>query len=212
VLDVEAMTADISEHAPAGRITIACQDDESNPFPAWIASLDAGGIVRVMVPRELPEGTRIQVHSGPEYSAPATVLYSVGSNDRHWATIQMHREDRRRQPRIVVDTDARMILQHAGASSAVNARVTDVSKSGLGLMTDQIVASDTPLKIILDGAIIFAEARHCQEVCGSAPSYKVGVEIQTVILSGEAEPDWQHTPKELWGSLAEAVRAFQGQS
>jgi hypothetical protein len=206
------MTPDISAHAPAGRITIACQDDEPNAFPAWIASLDAGGIVRVQVPRELREGTRIQVQAGPEYSAAATVLYSVGSNDQHWATIQIHREDRRRQPRIPVDTEARMIIQHPGAPSAANARVTDVSKSGLGLTTDQVVASHTLLKIILDGAIIFAEARHCHEVGGSIPSYRVGVEIQTVILSGEAEPDWQHTPKELWGSLAVAVRTFQGQS
>src|SRR5260370_29324448 len=102
------MTADISAHASAGCLTIVCLHDEHNPFPAQITSLDGGGIVRVNVPRELAEGMRLEVRAGPEYSASATVLYSVGSNGEYWATIQIDQEDRRREPRIAVNPKARL--------------------------------------------------------------------------------------------------------
>jgi hypothetical protein len=204
------MTPDASEPAPFGRISITCLDGEQNSFPALITSLGGGGILRVRVPRSLPEGTRVQVHAGLENSGTATVLYSVGANDQYWATIQIHRDDRRREPRIAVNTIARIVVFHSSLTIAADARVTDVSKSGLGLITDQPIPRDAMLKIVLDGAILFGEIRYCSEVGGSIRSYRIGVQIQTVILNGEADPDWQHTPAELWGSLALAVRTFQG--
>src|SRR5260370_42626145 len=103
------MTADSSGLASEELITIGCLDDEPDTFPAWITSLDGGGIVRVRVPRELPEGMRIEVRASPEYSGTATVPYSVGSNGQHWATIQIHQENRRREPRIAVNTKARLV-------------------------------------------------------------------------------------------------------
>ena len=203
------MTADFSAHASAGSITIACLHGD-DAIPASITSLDAGGIVRVSLECELAEGMRIQVHAGPEYSAAATVLYSVGSERQHFATIQIDQDERRREPRIAVDTKARVVVFH-DLKTAIDARVTDVSKSGLALMTDQPIPCDALVKVVLDGAIVFAQTRHCRQIDETIPSYKVGVEIQAVILDGEAEPDWRHTPKELWGSLAVAVRTFQGQ-
>jgi len=200
------MTAEMSGHASLGYITIECMDDQHDAFPAFITSLNGGGIVRVKVPRELTEGSRIQVHAGPEYSGTATVLYSVGSNGEHWATIQIHREDRRREPRIVVNTKARLVVFHCNLQMAADARIIDVSKSGLCLTTAQPIPFGTLLKIVVDGAIIFAEARYCRQVRGAIGSYKLGVQIQTVILHGKTEPDWRHTPAELWGSLALAVR------
>src|SRR5260370_8925548 len=104
------MTPDVSEPAAFGRITITCLDGEQNSFPALITSLGGGGILRVRVPRSLPEGTRGQVHAGLENSGTATGLYSCGANDQYWATIQIHPGDRRREPRIAVNTKARPVL------------------------------------------------------------------------------------------------------
>ena len=67
------MTADSSGLASEERITIVCLDDERDTFPAWITSLDGGGIVRVRVPRELPEGMRIEVRASPEYSGVSSL-------------------------------------------------------------------------------------------------------------------------------------------
>ena len=156
------------------------------------------------------QGPRRLFSAGPEYSATATVLYSVGASDEHWATIQIDQEDRRREPRIAVNTKARLEIFNSNVKTAADAWVTDISESGLCITTDQPIPCDTLLKIVVDGAIIFAETRHCRQVAGVIGSYKIGVQIQTVILHGEAEPDWQHTPAELWGSLALAVRSFQG--
>jgi hypothetical protein len=43
---------------------------------------------------------------------------------------------------------------YANLRIAGDACVTDVSKSGLGLITDQPIPSDVLLKVTLDGAII----------------------------------------------------------
>lgn len=206
------MTPSVSDYAAAGHITITCEDVELNSFPAVITSLSEGGIVRVRVPCTLPEGARVEIHAGLDHPGVGTVLYSIGANDQHWATIQIHRDDRRREPRIPVDTSARIVVFHSGMTLTADARITDVSKSGLGLVTDLAVPCNVLLKVILAGAIVFAEIRYCREAGGTVKSYKIGALIQTVILSGEADPDWMHTPEELWGSLALAVRKFEGNS
>ncbi len=209
---VRPMTPDLSLPLPLGRVTITRLDDEPNSFPALIASIGGGGIVRVQMPYELPEGTRLQVCNGPQDLGTATVLYSVGSNDQHWTTIQIHRDDRRRDPRIPVNTSARLVIFHSSLTIVADARVTDVSKSGLGLVTDRPVPLHAMLKVVLDGAILFAETRYCRQTDDATGSYQVGAQVQTVILNGEADPDWMHTPKELWGALALAVRKFEGSS
>jgi hypothetical protein len=180
---------------------------EEAAFPACITSLSGGGIIRVRVPQKLSEGRRIRVQAGPTYSATATVLYSVGSNNDYWATIKIDQDDRR-DVRIAVKGEARVVL--CDSSQTVVADVTDVSKSGLGFVTDCNIPRHVSVKIVLQGAVIFAETRYCQEVDGEGGGYKVGVEIKTAILDGEADPDWMHTPEELWGDLALAVRQFQG--
>ncbi len=203
------MSADISVNAPLDQITISCLEEDDS-FPALIIGLSGGGVVRVRVPRELPEGTRIQLQAGAEQLGTATVLYSVGSNGHHWATIQIHREDRRRDPRIAVNTEARLIVFHSTLKITVQALVADVSKSGLSLITEQPIPREVLLKVVLKGAIVFGETRYCRSA-GAVKSYRIGVQIKTVILNGEAEADWQHTPSQLWGSQALAVHTFQAQ-
>ena len=190
------------------RITVESPGLEPAVCTALMVSLDAGGIVRLKVPSKLTEGTRVRLHASSAQECAATVLYSVGSNNEYWATIQVHQEGRRREPRIPVNTEATIRVLNSDMAVPAAARVTDVSDSGLGLVSNECVPPNAYLKISLPTAVVFAEARHCR-AADSNGLYHLGVEIQAVILNGEPEPDWMHTPKELWGELLLAGRQFQ---
>jgi hypothetical protein len=203
------MTERMAEEVGANDVTLSLGDANPGDVEARVISLDSDGIVRVKVPRKLSEGKRVQVRTGPECSTAATVLYSVGEDTEHWATIKVDPENRR-ESRIPVNASGRLILPHSNPAIAMDALITDVSKSGLGLQTDDFIPVPKPVKIVLDCGIVFGETRHCRRVSESTHKHQVGIEIQTVILRGEADPDWEHTPRVLWGSLARAASLFYG--
>jgi hypothetical protein len=203
------MSERMAEEVDANDVTLSFGDGNLEDVEARVISLDSDGIVRVKVPRELSEGKRLQVRTGPTCSTAATVLYSVGEDTEHWATIKVHPENRR-DSRIPVNASGRLIVTHSNPAIATDALITDVSKSGLGLQIDHVIPVPELVKIVLDCGIVFGETRHCRQVCESTGKHQVGIEIETVILRGEADPDWEHTPRVLWGSLARAASLFYG--
>ena len=205
------MTPRIAEEVCANDVTLSLGDGNQGDVEAQVISLDSDGIVRLMLPRKLSEGHRVQVRTGPASSNAATVLYSVGEDTEYWATIKVHPESRR-DSRIPVNASGRLIFPHSNPAIAVDALVTDVSKSGLGLQIDHSIPVPKLVKVVLDCGVVFGETRHCNRVGESTEKHQVGIEIETVILRGEADPDWEHTPRVLWGELARAACSFYGDS
>jgi hypothetical protein len=66
------------------------------------------------------------------------------------------------------------------------------------------------LKVVLEGAIAFGEVRHCSPIAGHPESFKVGLEIETVILRNEDPSNWLVPARTLWTALSVGFQSLTG--
>jgi hypothetical protein len=202
------MLQEYEAYASLDPIQITSLDDRPTTLDAFVNGFDAGGNLKVAVPEGLTDGLRVRIDAGRKYSASGLVLSTAAEGDKHYATIRIDHDERRRDQRISVNTKARIVAIHPPMLVDADARVTDVSWSGIGIFTDASIPPGTLLKVIMDGAIAFAEVRHCTRL-NATGHYKVGLEIETVIFRNASEPGWVFTPRALWGALSLAVRKIR---
>jgi hypothetical protein len=199
---------DYEAYASLDAIQITSLDDQPTTLTAFVNGFDSGGNLKVAVPAGLTDGLRVRIDAGHKYSASGMVLYTAAEGDKHYATIRIDHDERRRDQRLAVNTRARIVSIQPAMLVDAYARVTDVSRSGIGIFTDASIPPGTLLKIVMDGSIIFAEVRHCSRL-NATGHYKVGAEIETVIFRNASEPGWVFTPRALWGALSLAVRKLR---
>lgn len=131
-----------------------------------------------------------------------------GNLDAHIVAVQ--EIDRRRHERIPIAAPAQVISLHSYTSVNCNAQLTDVSISGIGLAVGVEIPRDVLVKIVLDTAIIFGEVRHCSAVADEPGSFKVGIEIETVVFRGGDQNDWSLALRVLWAKVSLGVRSIIG--
>ena len=188
----------------------------ADALPAAISGTDRNSVLRLEVRRPLPEGAVVRISAGRNYSTTGQVLYSLPYRGLHYATIGIQQDEKRRESRIKVSETARVTSLHAHESVDCRAHVADVSKSGIGLVTEVRISRGVLLKVVMNSAIVFGEVRHCTARKSERGRYLVGLEIQTVIFRNEEQPAWRVVPKVLWArltlgleTLAKAVRWYR---
>jgi hypothetical protein len=208
--NVTCMMPEYEAYTSLDPIQITSLDDRPTTLTAFVNGFDEGGHLKVAVSDAgLTDGLRVRVDAGAQYSASGMVLYASAEGDKYYATIRIdHPDERRRNQRMSVNTKARIVAIQPPMLVDADARVTDVSRSGIGIFTDASLPPGAILKVIMDGAIAFGEVRHCSRL-NATGHYKVGVEIETVIFRNASEPGWVFTPRALWGALSLAVRKFR---
>jgi hypothetical protein len=118
-------------------IQITSLDDRPATLTAFVNGFDVGGHLKVAVSGAgLADGLRVRIDAGAKYSAAGLVLYTSAEGDKHYATIQIDPNDRRRNQRLLVNTKARIVAIQPPMLVDAHARVTDVSRSGIGIFTD----------------------------------------------------------------------------
>src|SRR5581483_7917631 len=124
--------------------------DHATVLSATIIGTDKSGIVRLTLPRQIPDGTNVRLESGRKYATTGHVLYSVQRGDSHIVTIQTDPDERRQDVRIAATEDAQVVsMEPKRAPVNCTACVVDVSKSGIGLVTNVYIPRDILLKITL---------------------------------------------------------------
>ena len=188
----------------------------ADSLPAAISGTDRNSVLRLEVRRPLPEGAVVRISAGRNYSATGRVLYSLPYRGLHYATIGVQQDEKRRESRIKVSETARVTSLHAHESVDCRAQVANVSKSGIGLVTEVRISRGVLLKVVMNSAIVFGEVRHCTTSKSVRGEYHVGLEIQTIIFRNENQPLWLVVSKVLWarltlrlGMLATAVRKYR---
>jgi hypothetical protein len=183
-------------------LTVTPLGEHPDALDAAMSGTD-DGILRIALRRPLEEGSIVRIAAGQKYSTTGRVLYSLPYDGLHYATISVPENGGRKEARIKVDEAAHVVSLEPHAPIDCHAWVADVSKSGIGLITSVYMTRDLLLKIVLGSAIVFGEVRHCSAMATDQGSFKVGVEIQTVIFRDEKEPsNWLITPKVLWATLS----------
>lgn len=191
-------------------VTLTLLDaEEGSRIAGFINGADRNGILRLSLPCALPEGAAVRLDAGPRYSAAGRVLYSLLLAGVHYVTIQTETAEQRREPRIKLAEDARLVsMDPQRALLNCGARVVDVSKSGIGLLTPVEVAREILLKITLREAIVFGTVRHCSLLKESG-SFKVGVEIEAVIFRHDnADSNRPSSLRVLWEAVSTVGQSF----
>src|SRR5437016_1195424 len=134
-------------------IQITFLDDRNTSLTAYVNGFDAGGNLKVAVTAALTDGLRVRIDAGPKYTTAGLVLSTAAEGDKHYATIRIDHDERRRDQRISVNTKARIVAIHPPMLVDADALVTDVSRSGIGIFTDASIPPGTLLKIVMDGAL-----------------------------------------------------------
>lgn len=196
------------KYASLDPIRITSLDGLETAVPGVVNGLGSGGTLRVSVPSHLTAGMPVRIDAGLQFSASGKVLFSSTQGDKHYATIGIDPDERRRDPRITVNGKAHIVSVDPPMLIDANARVTDVSRSGIGIFTDASIPQGTVLKIVTEGSLIWGQVRHCTRLSATG-HYKAGIEIETVIFRGEASPGGSFSPQALWGALAVALRRFR---
>lgn len=182
------------------QVTVTPLEGRPYPLDASVSGTDRNGILRIALRRPLEEGSIVRIASGDKYSTTGRVLYSLPRDGFHYATIGIDPVNRRKETRIQVAENAFVRSMQPVAPIECHVCVADVSKSGMGFIAPVYIPRDLLLKIVLDSAIVFAEVRHCTALTEAPGSFKVGVEIQTVILRDKEEQSrW---PATLWANLS----------
>lgn len=191
-------------------ITIASEDEEQPLSTAgFIDGIDCEGRLRVVVAFPLTRGIRVRIGAGDAYSAGGKVMNSYALKGRFFATIHVHDDGRRREARIPVNKDAEVIVLGA-MPEHVPVRITDVSKSGMGMIAAQNIKRNALINMALNDVVILAEVRHCATVGTPSEGYRVGVEIRTVLYRSDGQTHATHGWRSLVGSVGGAVRKLVG--
>ncbi|MGA2600980.1 MAG: PilZ domain-containing protein [Bryobacteraceae bacterium] len=196
-------------YAALDPIRITALDGLEKAVPGVVDGLGSGGTLRVTVPTHLAAGMPVRIEAGLQCTASGMVLFSSTQGDKHYATIGISPDERRRDPRIPVNGKAHIVSVNPPLLIDANARVTDVSRSGIGIFTDASVPSGTVLKIVTDGSVIWGQVRHCARLAATG-HYKAGIEIETVIFRDEAGPAGAMSARALWGAISSALRKLRG--
>jgi hypothetical protein len=191
-------------------VTVTTFEGQPVTLAGTINGVDLSGVLRVSLRRPLSEGTTVLVEAGGRYSTTGRVLYSLQHGDRHYATIGIQADERRREDRISVAETAQILSLQPHAPVNCRARVADVSKSGIGLITPIRIPRSVLLKVVLEGAIVFGEVRHCSPIAEHPESFKVGLEIETVVFRNEDPSNWLVPARTLWTALSVGFQSLAG--
>jgi len=86
--------------------------------------------------------------------------------------------DRRKEPRYPSDGSARVLVSFLSEPQTFNARVLDVSKSGMRLKLSAPLAPGTLVQVELKSLVATGAVRHCRK---DGEEYSMGIQLDAVV-------------------------------
>jgi len=163
-------------------------DDAKEKEPGKIKTLSSQN-VHVFLRKSLPFGSLVRVWLSPDCSVEGQSMDCRAEGAGYCARIQLMGEagaNRRQEPRFQASGEtATIFILDGEKGGTIEARLVDVSKSGLGLSTAERLPRGTWVKVELPSAIAFGEVMHCRE---TAPSeYRIGLLTERILFRTEPE-------------------------
>jgi hypothetical protein len=109
--------------------------------------------------------------------------------------------DERKETRIGGAEVAHITSLHPHVPVKCRASVAGISQGGMDLITDIRIPRGVLLKVVLDSVVVFGEVEHCSPIAVDSESFKVGIEIETVIFRNESPSHRHLSPRALWAAL-----------
>jgi PilZ domain len=132
--------------------------------------------LELVAPIALSEGLNVDVALGHGANINTRVINCT--RDRHSHTLRLGiNGDRRRHARVAVEQPAVIRTLHPEGPQQ-DVTIIDVSLGGLGMLIADELLKGTQLEIVVPGAVVFGDVRHCARTDGH---YHVGVRMQSVV-------------------------------
>ena len=153
-------------------------------------------MIQVYLGRSLPLDAPVRVWLSVDCAIKGRIMYCSEEERSHCARIQFTTASgagRRQEPRFDANGEAATLsLLDQRQPGTYQARLVDVSKSGMGLSTTQRIPRGAWVRVDLPSAIAFGEVVHCRQE--SAHEFRVGLVTETVLFrSDEPPPESQET-------------------
>jgi hypothetical protein len=135
------------------------------------------GAIKLWLERKLVTGAGVQVTFAPGFKETGTVLYCRPDGGGYKAVITLQPlEGGRRETR--TDMHEPCVVRELGVegAQALSAEVINMSRSGMGLRSKNIIQAGALVSIALENFIFIAEVRHC--TADSTGQYRIGVSIE----------------------------------
>jgi hypothetical protein len=117
--------------------------------------------------------------------APMTNLQTETMVAERGHTLAEQIEDRRVSPRYAIPNNLAVQLRILPTTAVIPARIHDLSRDGVGLMTQVFIAPGESVTFPVGSDWVVAEVRHC---IPSAVGYVVGAMITDIVRETEAAP------------------------
>ena len=147
----------------------------------------SNGAIDLDLPSLVPPESKVNVEFAPGCSVEGEVTFCNRETSGYRVRVHFKphvaiNADLRSEPRFQTDGESATISVLFGGEGIglCHATVQDVSRSGLGMLSDSYIPPDAWVKVELGSAIVFGEIRHCTSNRGG--NYQVGMITETVIL------------------------------
>ena len=147
------------------------------------------GAVQVLVSKFLDEGSLVSVEMSARCIVRGEVKYCSPYQDSYCAGIYFESNATRKfraLPRFEIHEAALVAVMSCPARHQLAARVTDASKSGLGLIVRRPLQASDWVKVETRSCVVFGDIVHCQPHPDGG--YKVGLAIETVVFRFDGDP------------------------
>lgn len=147
------------------------------------------GALQVLLPEFMDEGSQVSVEVSSRCTVLGEVRYCTPYQYSYCAGIYFESSGTRRFrafPRFEVQEDALVAVMNCPARDQLAARVTDASKSGLGLIVRRPLQAHEWVKVETRSCVVFGDVAYCQT--HAEGGYKVGLVIETVVFRFDGDP------------------------
>jgi hypothetical protein len=149
----------------------------------------SNGAVQVLLPEFMSEGSQVRVEFSARCTVSGEVKYCNPYQRSYCVSIYFEAlafRGSRSFPRLEVQEDAMVAVMNCPARSQLFARVTDASKSGLGLILRRPLQANDWVRVETHSCVVVGNIVYCRMHAGGG--YKAGLEIETVVFRSGIGP------------------------
>jgi len=167
----------------------------------------AEGVVEIRIRLKIEQGEFVSFRLH-KCTAKAKVLSCVPDEADYRVSLTVTRDDRRLEPRFFADEPVEVTEISVMPARQMRGRLTDISRSGLGVIVDGCLPIGALIEIQTRKTIVFGEVRHCTR--HAETSFRIGISSEKAFIGKLCESkrgiSVEPVGSRLWSWLAYQLR------
>lgn len=146
----------------------------------------SGSAIQLILPVALMTGARVSVQLSEDCITHGKVASCERQDASYFTEVRLDENLLRQEPRFEVHEAVKVTVLNVPTHPLVDGRVSDLSRSGLGLELVTPIPAGCSVKVELTSMVVLGEVKHCKKTEGG---FKAGVQIETVLDRRATAPE-----------------------